>query len=141
MPGFCNVIDNNNDFILLKVSHVLRLLLDFAAHVKSSMMGCSLTVPIKAGRLSLGIWQVRYKYSLFKCVSHWVSTLFLVLLSMVIVIGLLRKIWKGNIAEISRTYYLMPKNNVDVSNMFLEAIECTYWRVYSPYQEGLVYSP
>jgi hypothetical protein len=37
-----------------------------SAHVKSSMMGCSLTVPIRAGRLSLGIWQVWYNYSFAK---------------------------------------------------------------------------
>lgn len=30
---------------------------DMPAHVKSSMMGCSLTIPIKGGRFSLGIWQ------------------------------------------------------------------------------------
>lgn len=27
------------------------------AHVKSSMFGCSLTVPITSGRLALGTWQ------------------------------------------------------------------------------------
>lgn len=30
---------------------------DMPAHVKSSMMGCSLTIPIKGGRFALGIWQ------------------------------------------------------------------------------------
>ncbi|XP_024518160.1 uncharacterized protein LOC9638892 isoform X2 [Selaginella moellendorffii] len=30
---------------------------DMPAHVKSSIMGCSLSVPITAGRLNLGIWQ------------------------------------------------------------------------------------
>eukprot|EP00250_Pteridium_aquilinum_P010240 c19236_g1_i1 orf=98-751(+) len=30
---------------------------DMPAHVKSSMMGCSLTIPIKGGRFCLGIWQ------------------------------------------------------------------------------------
>ncbi|CAK9220248.1 unnamed protein product [Sphagnum troendelagicum] len=30
---------------------------DMPAHVKSSMMGCSLTIPISAGRLNLGTWQ------------------------------------------------------------------------------------
>ncbi|BBM99651.1 hypothetical protein MPTK1_1g22760 [Marchantia polymorpha subsp. ruderalis] len=30
---------------------------DMPAHVKASMMGSSLTIPIKAGRLNLGIWQ------------------------------------------------------------------------------------
>jgi secondary thiamine-phosphate synthase enzyme len=28
-----------------------------AAHAKSSMVGCSATVPIRAGRLALGTWQ------------------------------------------------------------------------------------
>ena len=32
---------------------------DMPAHVKSSMMGCSLTVPVSQGRLLLGVWQVR----------------------------------------------------------------------------------
>ncbi len=30
------------------------------AHIKSSMMGCSLTVPLSAGRLVLGTWQGIY---------------------------------------------------------------------------------
>jgi secondary thiamine-phosphate synthase enzyme len=30
---------------------------DMPAHVKSSLMGCSLTIPIRNGRLCLGIWQ------------------------------------------------------------------------------------
>lgn len=30
---------------------------DMPAHVKSSMMGCSLVIPVRAGRLHLGIWQ------------------------------------------------------------------------------------
>lgn len=30
---------------------------DMPAHVKSSMMGCSLTIPVTAGRFHLGIWQ------------------------------------------------------------------------------------
>jgi len=33
---------------------------DMPAHVKSSLMGCSLTVPISAGKLSLGTWQGIY---------------------------------------------------------------------------------
>ena len=32
---------------------------DMPAHVKSSLMGASLTVPIQQGRLALGTWQVR----------------------------------------------------------------------------------
>ena len=33
---------------------------DMPAHVKSSMMGCSLTVPVSQGRLLLGVWQGLY---------------------------------------------------------------------------------
>lgn len=31
-----------------------------AAHVKSSLMGCQLTVPVSGGRLALGTWQGIY---------------------------------------------------------------------------------
>ncbi|XP_057867353.1 uncharacterized protein LOC131074686 isoform X5 [Cryptomeria japonica] len=30
---------------------------DMPAHVKASMMGCSLVIPVRAGRFHLGIWQ------------------------------------------------------------------------------------
>ena len=30
---------------------------DMSAHVKSSLVGCGLTIPIRAGRLCLGTWQ------------------------------------------------------------------------------------
>jgi len=30
---------------------------DMPSHVKSSLLGCSLTIPIRDGRLCLGIWQ------------------------------------------------------------------------------------
>ena len=33
---------------------------DMPAHVKSSLLGCSLTVPVCAGRLDLGTWQGIY---------------------------------------------------------------------------------
>jgi secondary thiamine-phosphate synthase enzyme len=33
---------------------------DMPAHVKSSLLGCSLTVPIRDGRLCLGTWQGVY---------------------------------------------------------------------------------
>ncbi|VAW86985.1 UPF0047 protein YjbQ [hydrothermal vent metagenome] len=33
---------------------------DLPAHLKSSILGCSLTIPITAGQLSLGIWQGIY---------------------------------------------------------------------------------
>ena len=32
---------------------------DMPAHVKSSMFGASVSVPISNGRLNLGTWQVR----------------------------------------------------------------------------------
>jgi len=33
---------------------------DMPAHVKSSLLGCSLTIPIRDGRLALGTWQGVY---------------------------------------------------------------------------------
>ncbi len=33
---------------------------DMPAHIKSSMMGCSLTIPISDGQLALGTWQGIY---------------------------------------------------------------------------------
>ena len=33
---------------------------DMPAHVKSSLMGCSLTIPISGGRLAFGTWQGIY---------------------------------------------------------------------------------
>src|SRR5690349_20779208 len=33
---------------------------DMPAHVKSSMLGCSLTIPIRDGRMCLGTWQGVY---------------------------------------------------------------------------------
>lgn len=33
---------------------------DMPAHIKSSMLGCSVTIPISNGRLNLGIWQGIY---------------------------------------------------------------------------------
>lgn len=33
---------------------------DMPAHVKSSLLGCSLTIPVTSGRLSLGTWQGIY---------------------------------------------------------------------------------
>lgn len=33
---------------------------DMPAHIKSSLMGCQLTIPIAAGRLALGTWQGVY---------------------------------------------------------------------------------
>lgn len=33
---------------------------DMPAHLKSSILGCSLTIPVSAGRLNMGIWQGIY---------------------------------------------------------------------------------
>lgn len=33
---------------------------DMPAHVKSSLLGCSLTIPVTSGRLALGTWQGIY---------------------------------------------------------------------------------
>ena len=33
---------------------------DMPAHVKTSMLGCSLTIPVKSGKLCLGTWQGIY---------------------------------------------------------------------------------
>jgi secondary thiamine-phosphate synthase enzyme len=33
---------------------------DMPAHVKNSLIGCSLTIPVTSGRLSLGTWQGIY---------------------------------------------------------------------------------
>jgi secondary thiamine-phosphate synthase enzyme len=35
---------------------------DMPAHVKSSLLGCSLSIPITDGRLALGTWQGIYLY-------------------------------------------------------------------------------
>lgn len=33
---------------------------DMPAHIKSSLLGCSLTIPVTQGRLNMGIWQGIY---------------------------------------------------------------------------------
>lgn len=33
---------------------------DMPAHIKSSLMGCQLTIPVTSGRLGLGVWQGVY---------------------------------------------------------------------------------
>lgn len=40
--------------------HILEGLDDMPAHAKSSLLGCSLTIPITNGKLNLGIWQGIY---------------------------------------------------------------------------------
>ena len=42
----------------LQYRHLDEGMDDMPAHVKSSLMGASLTVPIQQGRLALGTWQV-----------------------------------------------------------------------------------
>jgi len=41
-------------------AHVLEGSDDMPAHIKSSTLGCSLSLPIRDGRLALGIWQGIY---------------------------------------------------------------------------------
>ena len=50
---------------------------DMPAHLKSSMFGCQLTIPITKGRLNTGTWQVREHLSLFltPCLLHGLSVL------------------------------------------------------------------
>jgi secondary thiamine-phosphate synthase enzyme len=42
------------------LTHTLEGPDDMPAHVKSSLLGCSLTIPISDGRLALGTWQGVY---------------------------------------------------------------------------------
>ncbi len=49
------VPENDPDY-----KHTLEGLDDMPAHIKSSLMGVSLTIPITNGRLNLGIWQGIY---------------------------------------------------------------------------------
>ncbi len=46
--------------MILIISTPWRGLDDMPAHIKSSLMGVSLTIPITNGRLNLGIWQGIY---------------------------------------------------------------------------------
>jgi secondary thiamine-phosphate synthase enzyme len=41
-------------------THVFEGADDMPAHIKSSLLGCSLTIPITSGRLSMGTWQGVY---------------------------------------------------------------------------------
>jgi secondary thiamine-phosphate synthase enzyme len=40
--------------------HILEGADDMPAHIKSVLLGCSLTIPIRDGKLALGIWQGIY---------------------------------------------------------------------------------
>ncbi|MFQ5345795.1 MAG: secondary thiamine-phosphate synthase enzyme YjbQ [Mariprofundus sp.] len=40
--------------------HILEGSDDMPAHIKSSMLGCSLSIPIRNGSLALGVWQGIY---------------------------------------------------------------------------------
>ena len=42
------------------IVHTLEGPDDMPAHVKSSLLGCSLTIPVEDGRLALGTWQGIY---------------------------------------------------------------------------------
>ena len=44
--------------VFLMLLSGLKICCGSAAHAKSSMFGCSLDIPITAGRLNLGTWQV-----------------------------------------------------------------------------------
>jgi secondary thiamine-phosphate synthase enzyme len=46
--------------VLDSISHTCAFILCRPGHVKSSLMGASLNVPIKNGRLALGTWQGIY---------------------------------------------------------------------------------
>lgn len=39
--------------------HIIRIR-DMPAHIKSSLLGCSVSIPIQQGRLALGTWQGIY---------------------------------------------------------------------------------
>ncbi|KZY78428.1 hypothetical protein A3741_21730, partial [Oleiphilus sp. HI0069] len=40
--------------------HILEGSDDMPAHIKASLLGCSLTIPINSGRFSMGTWQGIY---------------------------------------------------------------------------------
>lgn len=44
----------------IKVRHTLEGADDMPAHVKSSLLGCSVTIPVRSGALALGTWQGIY---------------------------------------------------------------------------------
>ena len=43
-----------------KYTHTVEGPDDMPAHIKSSILGCSITIPIRDGRLQLGMWQGIY---------------------------------------------------------------------------------
>jgi len=65
------ITENADPDVLVDIDHVLDTVApedfgyrhadegpdDMPSHVKSALLGCSLTVPIRDGRLSLGTWQ------------------------------------------------------------------------------------
>ena len=59
------VPERNNGF-----THVLEGYDDMPAHIKSSLIGQSLTIPISNGELSLGTWQGIYLYEFRKMHSQ-----------------------------------------------------------------------
>jgi len=50
---FNKMVPENMPFLV----HTLEGPDDMPAHIKSSLVGCSVTIPIENGRLSLGTWQ------------------------------------------------------------------------------------
>lgn len=56
MEIFFNELCDNKKYF----EHTLEGLDDMPAHIKSSLLGVSLTIPITNGKLNLGIWQGIY---------------------------------------------------------------------------------
>lgn len=57
MENFYNdVVDENKKYF----THTYEGADDMPAHVKSSLLGCSITIPITNGKLNLGAWQGIY---------------------------------------------------------------------------------
>lgn len=49
------IVPENLDYL-----HTMEGSDDMPAHVKSSLLGCSLSIPVHQGRLALGVWQGIY---------------------------------------------------------------------------------
>lgn len=56
MENFINDVVSNKSYF----EHTYEGEDDMPAHIKSSMIGCSLTIPITEGKLNLGTWQGIY---------------------------------------------------------------------------------
>lgn len=53
---FCHMVPEDQPYY----RHIYEGADDMPAHIKSSLLGVSLTIPIKSGRLRLGTWQGIY---------------------------------------------------------------------------------